>query len=214
MAFKSGQLNPAEKLYGLIEKVVIVKGRLTTDATVWEFHILGQILRIETDVLEKPKVFRSKYLSAFDRPAPIISNGDWIDLLDNLADEDNDKVEHLEAAEESNNEFIAKQVFEIVCGREISEDAEDALSGLALFKYELKEDKKTYYCLPSQVLIDNIIGASGYKITPKDLSQAMTELGFKKEGTQRVWYNGEQKRSWCFIPKAVLKERGETSESN
>jgi len=41
------------------------------------------------------------------------------------------------------------------------------------------------------------------------LSEAMSELGFKKPGTERVWYNGKQKRSWCFFPKAVLKEKGE-----
>lgn len=210
MAFKE-ELSPAEKLFNMIDKVVIVKGRLSTDPIIWEFHIMGKVIKIEASVLENPKAFRSQFLSVFDRPAPLIKTNAWINLLDNLADEENNKVEHLEAPEESNNEFIARQIFEIVCEREISDDAEEALSGLSLYKYELKEgnNKKTYFCLPSQVLIDVIIGGSGYKITPKDLSQAMTELGFKKEGTQRVWYNGEQKRSWCFIPEAVLKERGE-----
>jgi|GEM_PF-3838123 len=207
MPFKE-ELSPAEKLYTMIEKVVIVKGRLSTDQTVWEFHLGGEVLKIEANVLENPKAFRSQYLSVFDRPAPIIKPNAWINLLDNLSDEENNKVERREAPEESNNEFIARQIFELVCQMELSTDAEDAINAQSLFECELKEDKKTYYCLPSQALIDNIVSASGFKITPKELSQAMTELGFKKEGTQRVWYNGEQKRSWCFIPEAVLKEKG------
>ncbi len=210
MAFKE-ELSPAEKLFDMIDKVVIVKGRLSTDPTIWEFHIMGKVIKIEASVLENPKAFRSQYLSIFDRPAPLIKTNAWINLLDNLADEENNKVEYQEALEESNNEFIARQIFEIVCEREISDDAEEALSGLSLYEYELKEgnDKKLYFCLPSRVLIGEILGGTGYKITPKDLSQAMTELGFKKEGTHRVWYNGYQKRSWCFIPEVVMKEKGE-----
>lgn len=209
MGFRE-ELSPAEKLYTLIEKVVIVKGRLSTDPTIWEFHISGEILKIEADVLENPAAFRRQYLSIFDRPAPLIKTNSWINLLDNLADEENNKVERREAPEESNNEFIARQIFEIICDKErdISNDPEEALSGYSFFEYELKEDSKTYFCMPSLVL-KNIVDGSGYKITPKELSQAMSELGFKKEGTQRVWYNGDQKRSWCFIPEAVLTERGE-----
>jgi hypothetical protein len=205
------ELSPAEKLFDMIDKVVIVKGRLSTDPIIWEFHIMGKVIKIEASVLENPKAFRSQYLSIFDRPAPLIKTNAWINLLDNLADEENNKVEYQEALEESNNEFIARQIFEIVCEREISDDAEEALSGLSLYEYELKEgnDKKIYFCLPSRVLIGEILGGTGYKITPKDLSQAMTELGFKKEGTHRVWYNGDQKRSWCFIPEVVMKEKGE-----
>lgn len=208
MVFKE-ELSPAEKLYELIDKVVIVKGRLSTDPTVWEFHIGEDVLKIEANVLENPAAFRRQYLSVFDRPAPIIKTNAWINLLDNIADEENNKVERREAPEESNNEFIARQIFEIVCDKErdISTDPEEALPGQAFFKYELKEDSETYYCMPSLVL-KNIVDGSGYKIPPKELSQAMTELGFKKAGTHRVWYNGEQKRSWCFIPEAVLKERG------
>ena len=209
MVFKE-ELSPAEKLYELIDKVVIVKGRLSTDPTVWEFHIQGKVLTVEAGVVENPKYFRSQFLSIFDSPATLIKTNAWINLLQNLTDTDNEKVECIEALEESNNEFIARQIFEIVCDKErdISTDPEEVLSGQAFFKYELKEDSETYYCMPSLVL-KNIVDGSGYKIPPKELSQAMTELGLKKAGTHRVWYNGEQKRSWCFIPEAVLKERGE-----
>ena len=208
MAFKE-ELSPAEKLFELIDKVVIVKGRLSTDPIMWEFHIGEKIIKVEADVLENPKAFRNQYLSTFDKPAPRIKTDAWINLLENLADPVNEKVEHKQAPEESNNEFIAKQIFEIICERETSNDPEDAISGLALFESVIKEDHKKYFCIPSKFLVDVIISGSGYKITPKELSQAMTELEFKKEGTQRVWYNGNQKRSWCFIPEAVSKEKGE-----
>ncbi len=208
MGFKNGELSPAEKLYGLIDRVVIVKGRLSTDPAVWEFHIGDEVLKVETGVLEKPKAFRNQYLSVFDRPAPMISSSDWINLLDNLADEENNKVEHKEAPEESNKEFIARQIFEIVCERDISEDSEDAENGRCLYKHILKKDGKQYYSMPSKDLKD-IVDAAGFKIPLNELSEAMTELKMKRASTPRVWYNGKEKRSWCFNPEAVLMEKGE-----
>lgn len=212
MSFKE-ELSPAEKLFTLIDKVVIVKGRLSTDPTVWEFHIMGKVLKIEASVLENPKFFRSQYLSVFDRPAPMIKTNAWINLLDNLTDEENHKVEHREAPEESNNEFIARSIFEIICEREISEDAEDAETGRCLYKHVLKKDGKQYYVMPS-IALKNIVDEAGFKIQLNDLSGVMTELKMKCASTPPVWYNGNQKRSWCFIPDAVLKEKGEWHARN
>lgn len=207
VAFKK-EMSPAEKLFTLIGKVVIEKGRLSTDPTVWEFHIGGEVIKIEADVLENPKAFRSQYLSTFDRPAPIIKANDWINFLDNLTDPENQKIEHREAPEESNNEFIARQIFEIVCEREISEDADDAENGRCLYKHVLKKDGKQYYSMPSTAFKETVDEA-GFKIPLNELSGAMTELEMKCASTPKVWYNGKEKRSWCFISEAVLKERGE-----
>lgn len=206
MSFKD-ELSPDRKLFELIEKIVIVKGRLSTDPSVWEFHIGGEVLKIEASILENPKSFRSQYLSVFDRPAPIIKPNAWINLLDNLADEENNKIEHMEAPEESNNEFIARQMFEIICEREISDEVEDAENGRCLYNNISKKDGKQYYSIPSTALKD-IIENAGFKIPLHELSTAMTELNMKCAATPRVWFNGKQKRSWCFVPETILREKG------
>lgn len=208
MAFKNGELSPDQKLYVLIDKVIIVKGRLSTDPTVWEFHIGEKVLKIETDSLESPRAFKKQYLKIFDRPAPSLKINEWINLLANLADEENNKVEWREASEESNSEFIARQMFEIVCEREISEEADDAENGRCLYKHILKKDGKQYYSIPSKAFKE-LVDEAGFKIALNDLSKAMTELKMKCVSSPKVWYNGKEKRSWCFIPEAVLKEKGE-----
>lgn len=199
MMFFEAEITPEQKLYDLIDKVVIVKGRVSTDPTLWEFYINGKILRVETDKLESPKSFRQQYLKIFDRPAPKINNKKWVEILDALAEE---KIQYAEAPEESENVFIANQIFEIVSQYEVSDDQEEAKSGLTLLKHELEEDKKTYFCMPSQEFIE-LLRRSGFKIELNTLSGTMTELGMKRKGTPRVYYCGEQLRSWCFIPEAI-----------
>jgi hypothetical protein len=96
MVFK--ELSPAEKLFNMIDKIVIVKGRLSTDPTIWEFHIMGKVLKIEASNLENINVFRSQYIKVFDKPAPMIKPVAWINLLANLTDEENNKIEYQGAA--------------------------------------------------------------------------------------------------------------------
>lgn len=198
------EITPEQKLYDLIDKVVIVKGRVSTDITVWEFYIKGKILRVETDKLESPRSFRQQYLKIFDRPAPKINDKKWVEILDALAEE---KTDYEEAPEESEHVFIANQIFETVSQYEASDDKEDAESGLTLLKHEFEDDKKTYYCMPSKKFL-GLVSTLEFKIAPSILSGTMTELGMKRKGTPRVYYSREQLRSWCFIPEAIKRVRG------
>lgn len=198
MAFKE-ELSPGEKLYSMITKVVIVKGRISTDPTVWEFHIEGEILKLTTDEMENTKYFRRQYLKKFNRPAPFLTPDEWINVLDNLADEENNKVEYIQTSEESSTVFTAQQNFEIVCDREISEDADDAENGRCLFQDVIEKDGNQYYCMRSDFL-QELVGQAGFKIPLNELSEAMSELGFKKPGTERVWYNGKQYRRTFIKP--------------
>ncbi|MGI5846253.1 MAG: hypothetical protein ACOX7D_03695 [Alphaproteobacteria bacterium] len=207
MVFKE-ELSPAEKLFRQIDKVVIVRGRLSTDPTVWEFHIAGKVLKIEACDLEDVKNFRNQYIKVFETPAPLIKKASWINLLANLTDKENNKIEHQEAPEESSDEFIARQIFEIICEREISEDAEDAETGMCLYRHISKKDGKEYFSIPSTAF-KNIVDGAGFKIPLNKLSVIMTELKMKRPSTPKVWYNGKERRSWCFIPEAVLEERGD-----
>jgi hypothetical protein len=205
MPLEPEELTPEMKLYNMIDKVVIVRGAISTDPKTCELYIQGKVLKLDTDRLENMKQFRQQYLKAFDRPAPKIKLTRWPFFLEALAD---DKATYTQDPEESRSVFIARQMFEIVCDREISEDSEDALSGFALYKHVLKDDEKIYYCMPSKVFLALVDGA-GFKIPPNELSLAMTELGMKKNGTLRASYCHKQERSWCFIQDAVLKEKGE-----
>lgn len=202
MAFKE-ELSPAEKLYTMIEKVVVVKGVISTDPTVWEFHIIDKIIKVDAEDLVSPRVFGKQFLKTFDRPAPKISPSTWTDLLEALSGE---KAEYRQEQEESGSVFTARAVFEIICSREITEDADDAISQELLLKYV--KDNKTYYAMPSEI-IKRLVDCAGFRIPLNELSSTMSLLGLKKEGTDLVRYNGLQKRSWLFILDTVLGARGE-----
>jgi len=208
MPLEPEALSQDMKLYNMIEKVVIVKGAIPSDPTIWEFHILGHVLKVDAEDLENMSTFRKQYLKAFDRPAPKIKASRWTDILDALANDD-DKVEHRQAPEESGNVFIARQLFETLCEKDISEDPEDAISGLSFFKYISEADNETYYCIPSRILKDTVDN-SGFKIPLNELSNTMTELKLKRAGTLLVRYGkGRQKRTWCFFPVVVLEQQRE-----
>lgn len=206
MPLKNGDLSPADKLFDMIDKVVIVKGAIPSDPVIWEFHILGHVLKVDVENLENMKCFRKQYLKAFDRPAPKIKATQWSNILDELSD---DKAERIQTPEESGNVFTARQLFENICEKEISDDPEDAISGLAFLNYVTPDGNNKYYCIPSHVL-KNIVDDSGFKIPLNTLSETMTELKMKKSGTEPIRYGkGRQKRTWCFLPEAVLEQQRE-----
>jgi hypothetical protein len=201
------ELSNAQKLENIIEKVLIVKGRITSDPVTWEFHMIGDtVLRVDTDKLEKYGVFRQQYLKEFCIPAPDLNGKEWIKVLSALVEDG--KTENVEAPEESERVFIARQIFEIVCAYDISEDPEEALSGQYLYKHVIDKENKVRYCMPSTKFLE-LVSNAGFKIPSNVLSETMTELGMKCNGTPRVRYCGPQVRSWCFIPETVLRQQEE-----
>lgn len=206
MPLKNGDLSPADKLFDMIDKVVIVKGVIPSDPVTWEFHILDHVLKVDVENLENMRCFKKQYLKAFDRPAPRVNAAQWSNIIDELSE---DKAERIQAVEESGNVFIARQLFEIICEKEISDDPEDAISGLAFLNYVTPNGNDTYFCIPSHVL-KNTVDESGFKIPLNELSGTMTELKMKKPGTEPIRYGkGRQKRTWCFFPDAVLEQQRE-----
>jgi hypothetical protein len=205
MPLEPEELTPDRKLFNVIEKVVIVKGMIPSDPTIWKFYIQDKVLRVDAAKLENMTQFRKEYLKVFDHPAPKVTPARWIAVLEALADE---KATHIQAPEESSHVFIANSIFEIVCDREVSDDPDEAFSGFALYEHFFQDDEKPYCCVPSKVLLSLVEGA-GFKIPLSDLSSTMTELGMKKEGTPRISYSNKQLRSWCFFKNAVLREKGE-----
>jgi hypothetical protein len=202
MTFRE-ELSPTEKLYEMIEKVIIVKGEIPTDPTVWEFYISDKIIKVDAEHLITPSVFNKQFLKIFDHPAPKINTSKWSDLLDALSEE---KAEYRQEMEESGSVFTARAVFEIICNRECTENADDAISQELLLMYV--KDNNTYYAMRSDI-IKRLVDGAGFSIPLNELSSTMSLLGLKKEGTYHVRYNGLQKRSWLFNPDAVLAARGE-----
>lgn len=203
------ELSPEQKLSMLIEKIIVVKGRISKDPTIWEFHFVGdkRVIRIDSEKVENLTMVRQQYLKTFDEPAPKLSPKKWTNFLSSFTVDDGTK-EVIEAPEESENVFIARQVFELICTIPVSEDPDDAIDGRSLYDTNLDEldDKKRYYCMTSSKLLE-LVSNAGFKITSQNLSESMTELGLKKAGTPRVRYNGQEykkrTRSWCFIPEIV-----------
>lgn len=183
----------AAKIYKSIDKVVITRGVLDDDPIIWELHIFGKVLKIEAENLENQRAFRVKYLRAFNRPAPKLQTKDWETIVEVLAD-DKDKTTVIEQVEESENVYIARQVFENIRKMPIDTDIDCAITGRCLLQ------KDNMYVLLSQKVAD-IAKEMGFKFTPNQLSPAMVGLGLKTAGTSSISLKGKDYRVWEFYPK-------------
>jgi hypothetical protein len=188
------ELTPAQKIYNSVEKVVIVKGILPTDPTIWEFHINAQILRINTEKLETQTKFRQEYLKTFDVPAPKLSGNSWINLLQALSD---DKKEYYRDPEDSENVYIAKRIFEKICELPLVEK-DVAASGRGLCAHE------GYYCLVSSK-VEEIVKSCDFRIAWNTLSSTMSALGLKREGTETVRLGKKSAKCWWFETSEIKK---------
>ncbi|MGA9188123.1 MAG: hypothetical protein WB014_06080 [Methanosarcina sp.] len=206
MPLKPEELSTEEKLYDLIDKVVIIKGTISSDPTFWEFHIQGEKLKVDAEKLENQNSFRKQYFKTFDRPAPYIKPSRWSSILEALSE---DKAEITATPEDSEQVFIAKQIFEILCRKDLTDNPEDAVTGLGMLKHELEDDENIYCSVPSVILKDIVDGA-GFKIPLNELSRVMTELQLKRSGTPLVRYGqGRRYRSWLFFYEIVLEQQRE-----
>lgn len=119
----------ARKLYESIDKLVIRKGILIEDPSIWELHILGKIIKADAKTIEDYGVFRKQFIQTFDVPAPLLSRDEWWAITMALSDEKNGRKIVVENEEESEKVCIARQLLEILQKLPISEDDVDALSG-------------------------------------------------------------------------------------
>jgi hypothetical protein len=195
MAFIQDEVSPEERLYNQIDKVVIIRGILPTDPTVWEFHIADKILRVETDKLLSIVPFKQQYIKQFNHPCPFVNPKKWSRILEALS-EDPGKMEYEQRSEESEQVFVARELFEKVCDLCVTDDPEAALVGNGMYEHD-----GFYYVTSAK--ITELLQATGFKMALNILSDAMTRLNLKKEGTTLIRYGGPQKRSWGFIKKAV-----------
>ena len=187
--------NSFEKLIHSIEKVVILKGKISNDPAIWEIHISGKVLKVDSEKIETQRAFRNQYLKVFNAPAPLVTSENWLKIVAGMSE----IAEVVTAGEESERVYIANRVFEKVCELKVTDDRGLAAAGKCMLNHQ------GYLCVISKK-IEEIVQTAGYKIAFIPLSESMTELGLKKEGTESVWY-GKTIRSWWFIQSKVLTQQ-------
>jgi len=186
----------AEKLLKMIEKTRIVSGVLEDDPVTWELHVSGKVLKIPAEKMESQGVFRAQYIRVFNRPAPKVKTDEWDLIVEIIAGD----AEHVTEIEESDNVYIARQVFEEIKKLHVTEDDEESAStGRVLLKRD-----GVYYLIASKV--EEIIETKKYRITPNRLSPAMYQLGMKTKGTARPYINNKQVRAWEFLLDCDLQD--------
>ncbi|WP_319506329.1 hypothetical protein [uncultured Methanolobus sp.] len=190
-----------EKLLDMIDKIVIVEGHIPTDPTTWEIHISNGLVRVDAEKMISPLDFCKKYLKTFHMPAPAFKD-DWIPFVRAL----HERAEIVTSKEESEAVYISNQILEEIRRLPKTDDQADASTGRALLQH------KGFYCLHNKK-VSEIVEAMRYHITPSDLSQAMTALGYKKEGTDAFRCNSKLTRFWWFYPEIIdINEAPVTSE--
>lgn len=196
------------EFFDSVKEIIVRKGKLTSDPIQWEFYIEDKVLKIDGQDIEKYKIFSTVYINTFLRPAPDLKNPEWKSLLGAFAEEGKIEFKNKSTeSEESENEYIANRIFELICKLPIVEDDSkvDAGIGRALLNYQ------GYYCIPSKC-VDKIIDSTSYHITKQALMETMTELKMKKGGNERVRY-GEVGQQWSywFIKASVDEMKGSVS---
>lgn len=202
-------LTPVKKMAMQVTFIVKHKSKLDSDPELWEiFFSDGKIMKIDTDHLNNSATFENLYLKLFGRPTPYIKRAEWKAFL-RMITADDSKIQTIEAKSESEKEYIANQVFELICSMKADTDKEIAVRGQVLYD----NPKNNCLCLTSSK-VEEILQSRSYKIPLNDLSDAMTELGFKLPGTDAIRYKGKKIRSWHFIKTKVAEMQSSVDDDD
>jgi hypothetical protein len=135
-------------------------------------------------------------LKLFFVPAPLVETKEWLKFLQfcgqsAIIEQDDD---------ESENVYIAHQIFEDVCKFESTTNGDLVLKphSRKLYSYD------GAFWIPSY-RIEEIVTQHGYKIAQRILSKTMTDLRMKRKGTGkiRIGSTGNPTRSWGFDPLEI-----------
>jgi len=186
-----------EDLFDKIDKLIVIKGKVSTDPTIYEYHIGKKVIRVCAEKLDSPREFRRQYQKVMYLPCKRFTNSEWDELNFELVK----KRKIIDGPEESEYVFKAREIFEIICDYEISTAAEDALNGRSFYQHEEN-------CYLTSRKVKEIVDTFGFHIPFNILSSTMTELGLKKEGTFVIRLSGKPTRCWSFI-SAKIREMKE-----
>lgn len=184
-----------------ILEVTIYEGRIKDDPKYWEikFNGLDTPLKIEAEDLDSSKAFRRKYLKLTNMPAPPLSTTDWYIVLKALGENAN----HGQYVEESDNVYVTETLFERI--RELQQIKMD--SALKAKGYVLYNG---YRCIHYNTIKD-LMEALNFKLTPRILSDTLTQMGYKEPGTPAIWVKELNKvvRFWWFKAEKFESPKGE-----
>ena len=202
-----------QKLFDMVKELKIVEGHVSSDTSVWEFHVvekttgIEKVLKIDYKELDTMGSFGRAYRKAFRRLLFKINTEGWLNVLDALSDPRCGKVKVVTNKDESKKVYNARMLFELIREIQPDSDKESAFAGNSLY-----DKGDGYYWLPS-FRVSSIIKDAGIPITADELSPVMFELGYKKEGNDHIRYGKcGQKRSWGFNP--VMWLDNDTEEEN
>jgi hypothetical protein len=193
-----------DSLSEVIQKLRIIKGKLSTDPTIYEFEvkikkITGdrelKVIRVCAEKMDSSREFRKQYQKVSYLPAERLKNEEWDSLLWDL---DTKKITVEEAPEESDSVFKINEIFSKICDFLITTSIDEVGAGNGLYDFE------GLYWLPSWKIKD-IVDMYNYRIPFNILSAGMTELKYKAKGTRLLRFNKKQVRCWGFIPSEVMK---------
>lgn len=193
-----------DALLEAVESVTIYEGRIRDDPKLWEicFKGLNTPLKIDSEQLDSAGPFRRKFLKLTDTPAPPLKASDWFAFIAGLSE----RAEHKKSLEESDNVYIAETVMEAIRAQNIIK-----LESATTHKGYVPIDG--YRCVHHHT-VKELTEGLGFKFTGRILSDTLTQLGYKEEGTKQIRVKGLKNpvRFWRF-PEAVFVFDCE-SESN
>lgn len=190
-----------EELFQEITEFRIVKGKISSDPTFYEFEIekvalkgkvTKDIIRVCAEKADTPKEFRKQFQKLRYYPTVRFTNIEWDEFLQASVS----CMKLIEAPEESDSVFKAREIFAKIRQFEPTTIVEDVISGKALYNHN------DYYYFPSWK-VKEIVDTYHFQIPFNILSTAMTELGLKKPGTEVIRLGGNPTRCWAFITSEV-----------
>ena len=201
----------SKTLFQAIERVVVRKYKLSSDDTMWDFHIKDDELGVNGKIsiparrVEVFNSFSTEYLNTFDIPTPKLTGKKWNYLLIQLCKH---KMEKTEARDESDLLSEARFVFEDICKLDITSDEIDSvIAGRAMYDHD-----GVYLITTNQIrkIIENL----GCAYSRKKIADSLVELGLKVNDSPNPTLNKKNYRCWSFVKKAVDEATGQSNEQN
>lgn len=184
------------ELLDCISEVTIYEGRLKDDPKFWiiTFNGSNTPLKIDAEDLIVQKRFLQKYFKLSNTPAPRMKTDEWETFLRALSARATVGTYH----EETDNVYIAETVLEKI--RDLPKIKKEMATWS---KGYIEQDG--YRCVHHNTIKESVEGL-GFKFTGRILSDTLTQLGYKEEGTNEIWINELKKpvRFWWFKESAFV----------
>lgn len=218
----------AKEMYNMVEKVVVKRGKISTDTKYFEFHIDDKehgrkgVFSIPSDKLLRFDNFKEYFFKTFDSLPPIVVPESklkwaWDDVLTAI---NNNKQTVEEDPEESLEVYEANMLLAKICEKDVThgdtpEELADVDAGHLLHLHKasgavqnLEKNKMSYFI--TSAAVDDILEAGHYHTYVTTLSKVMSELGYKEIGNRNHRLGASNPKCWELKQSVVDQiKRGE-----